>query len=230
MTRTVKVCRDVSRAGVLGLGPLPPSAGRIVGVEVSWNVDDSDGVEGDGARAFFLMIARALVDGARVTFLDEALEPPLPQAWEPRGADHVVELPLGSMQAWTRRLTGLLGFDETRGVLSTRRAERAARLFDSSYFHWWAQAQFALLSAPDAAPPPIDAEAVSGLLGDGWQDVVRSLGSSGVIGGMRPGTDGDLLGLFFLDPARGDAFLSALAREAELDGLTVTEVPSEAFP
>lgn len=225
MMRTVKVCRDVNRPGVLGLGPLPPSAGRMVGVEVSWNVDDAD-----GERAFFLLLARALVDGARVTFLDEALQPPLPQAWEARGADHVLELPLGPLQAWTRSLTSLLGFDETRGVLSTCRASRVARLFDSSYFHWWAQAQFALLSAPDAAPPPIDGESISALLGDGWQDVVRSLGSSGVIGGMRPGTDGDLLGLFFLDPADGDAFLGALAREAEADGLTLTEVPSEAFP
>lgn len=223
MVGTVKVCRDVRSARV-GLGASPKADGRVVAVEMG-------SFEGDAeADRFRLLLARALVAEARVTFLDDALEPPLPRTWEARGEDFVAELPLGSAQAWTRRLTGLLGFDETRGMVSTRRAKRAARLFDGTYFAWWAQAQIGLLSTPGSPPPPLDAHVLDALLSDGWVDAIAALGRSGVVGGLRPGVDGGVAGLFFLDPACADAFLADLAAAAKADDLAFAEVPSEAFP
>lgn len=220
----LRIARPLAHGRLLGLGPLPPPRGEMLGVEV--------GTDDDGAlfAGFPELLARALTRVARVTFLREPIAPPLPKTWEARGEDHVLELPLGAGRAWTRRLTERLGFAETRGLVSTRRPASAVALFESDYFWWNMQAQVVILSAPDAPPPPVSATLLDALFEDDWTVALGSIAEGGVVGGMRPGTDGVLAGIAALAPGFGDACLDAITREAEAANQPVRIVTNEDFP
>ena len=178
----------------------------------------------DGAvePAFVDLVLRALTSFARLTFPVEALAPPLHAAWEARGEDHARELPLVEGSAWTRHLATALGFAEMRGLLSTRRVHRARALFDDGTFAWSHGSQVVLLSAPEALPPEVDAEAFEALFGEAWAEA--ALGLAGVLGALRPGAGG--AACFALRSAEEEStLLAALAREAEEAGRAVELAP-----
>jgi hypothetical protein len=172
--RAIVVTND-ARSEHWGLGPLPPREGAFS--LIGWTFEAADGgVPGDVAHT----LARALVRCGRVTFPCSSV-PEVPiGAWHEHDGDQV------------RRL-GSPNRPSKLPLLSTIRGDRIL-LFDDPSYPWWFQGSFALLSRPAAALP--DFSGLPDVLFEAeWADALRSLKEAGVDSIIRPGVDGDVVGL-----------------------------------
>ena len=169
-------------------------------------------VDGGIPDAVAAMIARALTGVARITFLASTSEMAISSnVWSFMG------------ECFVRRVgkTGLAGriqsvFDPIlhKAVLvSTRCPKTAARLFDDGAFPWWLQGQVAILSKPEAAPPNLDLATLLSLMSDEWSTRTVDLSSAEIMGVLRPGVDGDVVGLLSLTSSFETTMLHALKSE-----------------
>ena len=220
---TFFICRE-PRGGHWQLGSLPPETGHMT--LIGWRrspVSPDAGVP----QTIATVLARALTAVARVTFPCSTVDSRATDDWSPVADD------LG--RALGRR--GLLGRVQeavTRApatilLLSTRRPEAVARLFDDARYPWWLQGQVGLLSAREAAPPDCDRLALTDLLGDDWASRIASLARSGVLGILRPGVDGDLAGLLSFAHAFEESVLIALEKEVRRSGGAWAVLTEDAF-
>lgn len=93
------------------------------------------------------------------------------------------------------------------------------QLFDDPGFPWHLKGQVAFLSAPSAEPPAIAMDALLGLADDDWAEQAEALRGSCVEGILRPGVDGDVVGVLSLTADFQDRLCEALEREARGAGL-----------
>ena len=184
--RAVIVCADAS-GPQWQLGPLPPGDGAFA--LIGWTFEDTDG----GVPSPVVQtIARALVKYGRVTFPCASVPVTEAGGWSAWHDDFTTTMQLAGRGARLRDL-----FRSRRvTLLSTLREESARRLFDDPFYQWWNQAQFALLSRPAERPPNILEEpAGSDLFDSRWLAAITDLKGRGVDAILRPGVDGDVLGV-----------------------------------
>jgi hypothetical protein len=185
--RAVIVCADAS-GPQWQLGPLPPADGAFA--LIGWTFEDTDG----GVPSPVVQtIARALVTYGRVTFPSASVPVTEARAWSAWHHDFTTTMQLTARGARVREL-----FRSRRvSLLSTSREESARRLFDDPFYQWWNQAQFALLSRPAERPPNILEEPALGsdLFDSRWSAAITDLKRRGVDAILRPGVDGDVMGV-----------------------------------
>lgn len=99
-------------------------------------------------------------------------------------------------------------------LISTRSEKIAACLFEDPGYPWCLQGQVAMLSEREAIPPQIDRQALRSLIHDDWARHAMQLRSCGITGVLRPGVDGDVVGIFSLTDEFMPTLLDALEREA----------------
>ncbi len=107
--------------------------------------------------------------------------------------------------------------------------DMAVQLFEDPYFQWWNASQFALISRPSEAPPPIASRLPAGLFEEDWADSLAALQTSGVEMILRSGVDGDVCGIAFRSRAIRDDFETLLCTAARGLGLAVLPVSQSAF-
>ena len=215
-TSALFVCRDPHGAH-WRLGPLPAAAGRVT--LIGWSTVPASPDAGV-PEAVASVLARALTAVARVTFPSS----------DPAGPQDGDSAPGQDRYGWAGRLGKALGWGAAGGApWSTRRPETARRLFDDAGYPWWLQGQVALLSAPDAPPPEIDAPGLLGLLADDWAVQAAALTVPDLRGVLRPGVDGDLAGLLSLGHDFEPVFLAALEAKARSSGFGWSLLTERAF-
>ena len=215
---SIFACRD-PRGAHWQLGSLPPGRGRAA--LIGWH-DPAAQHEGGVPPRIAAVIARALTSAARVTFPSSVIAPAATADWSPSDGDEVRVLPGRSVRG---RITARLrGLPSVVMLISTRQPASAMRLFDDPGFPWSLQGQLALLSRPDAPPPPIDERTLLALFGDD-----RASHTAGLEGILRPGVDGDVAGLWSLAESFEQTTLAALERETRAAGFDWAMVTEDVF-
>lgn len=205
------------------LGPLPPAKGRML--LIGWRLTPrpvDDGVPDDVGA----ILTRALTSIARVSF---------PVSEMTRGASK--EWSHGDVQLRSLGDGGLIehiksAFNHaptSTTLLSTRAAQAAARMFDDGGYPWHLQGQATVLSLRDAAPPDIDRQSLLSLIADDWAQQLAQLQCSGIVGGLRPGVDGDVAGVLSLSDGFTGDLLDALEHEARRAGFDWQRLPETDF-
>jgi hypothetical protein len=114
----------------------------------------------------------------------------------------------------------LLGRRPARLYLcSTRTPELALHLFTDPDFPWHLQGQIGILTMNRDQAPALSHDMLLSLLDGDWARHIDYLTSSGVIGLLRPGVDGDVAGLFSFTSDAHQEMMSALEHEARRAGL-----------
>jgi hypothetical protein len=75
-----------------------------------------------------------------------------------------------------------------------------------------------LLSEPEESPPDLDQSRLFSLFGGDWTALASLLESSGVLGVLRPGIDGDIAGLLSFSDEFEREVVAALERKARSAG------------
>ena len=220
----VIVCPDPGESyWQLGEPPAPPAGLTLIG----WR-EEPRPVDGGVPAVVAEIIAGALTNSMRVTFLHADLQSPLDATdWQSAAApgEFVRALPRGRLAA--RIMARLKRQPEAFLLCCTRDRNTAVRLFDSP--DWCLQGQVALLSSAESRPPNLDFEVVAALLGDGWARQVSELHSEGVCGALRPGVDGDVAGLLTVTPGLHEALLTYLERATRAAGWNWQVLPETQF-
>jgi hypothetical protein len=224
VTRTsIFACRD-ARGPHWQLGPLPPAEGRFTLIGWSQPAEQRDaGVPEEVAH----VLARALTSVARVTFPCSFVNTLATSVWSPLDDDLIRVLTGKGFGG--RIVARLRGTPPDTTLMSTRRPEKATRLFDDAGFPWWLEGQLVLLSGPDAPPPDIDEETLLALFGEEWTKHAASLDAVGVEGIVRPGVDGDVAGLLSIADAFEQVVLAALESETRRAGFDWEVLPEKVF-
>lgn len=221
MTADLIVCRDATGAH-WGLGSASPDRPLVL---IGWRVRPEP-VDAGMPAAVADILSRAMCATGWAGF-PASTRSDLGGLAPPGDDDTRIASVPGSGGRW-RRLLGD-GTDFARQV-STRRPDHARTLFDDPGHPWWLGAQAASLSDPDRPPPTLDAATWRALLGPGWRSVVPALSVLGpVLGVLRAGVDGDVLGLCGAAPAFEDAFLGRVRGEAHAAGASYREVAHAEF-
>lgn len=227
MTGTIRVCADPTGAH-WQLGELPARSGRLILIGWHHAIDSAEAIV---PPPLVRALASAMTNIARVTFLSSercAEQQRSARAeWSHVDGDDVRRIPPDGLGDWAR--AKLAGAPTTIVQVSTVRAHVAERFFDDSRYPLWLQMQLALLSAPDSSPPTLDRTALLALMGENWTSPTPSLTAEGVLGILRPGVDGDMLGFLSLDAAFGTAFVHALEAGARSVGFDWTNVDEADF-
>jgi hypothetical protein len=194
------------------LGPLPPAKGRIL--LIGWRLTPrpvDDGVPDDVGA----ILTRAFTSIARVSFPVSEMTGAASKEW----SDGDVQLrSLGDGGLIEHIKSALNRAPTSTTLLSTRAAQAAARMFDGGGYPWHLQGQAAVLSLRDAAPPDIDRQSLLSLIADDWAQQLVQLRCAGIVGGLRPGVDGEVVGVLSLNDGLTGALPDALEHEARRAG------------
>jgi hypothetical protein len=99
-------------------------------------------------------------------------------------------------------------------LISTENPDRSLSLFDDPAFPWWQQGQLVLLSEKGIAPPTTDRDAVVAVFGADWSNAADELIDHGFLAVIRPGVDGDVMGIRLAEDVFEARLLEALASAA----------------
>lgn len=183
MTTELLICAEpTDNRWALGRLPVSDTTTLLVG----WRTE-APAIDGGIPKLAARVIAQAMTDTAWVTF------PTTAQTFPPGQEDPRLRTVRGSDAKLFLRAV----FDNRPTAIttvSTRRPEIAVSLFDDAGFPWWLGAQTALLFDPDTLPPTLDFDTWLTLLSDQWAVTASSVMSSGLLGAIRAGVDGDVLG------------------------------------
>jgi hypothetical protein len=146
--------------------------------------------------------------------------------WTDAGGDQIRRRPVSLAD---RALAALTGRTAAMMLLSARTRERMRLMFDDPLYPWDAQATAAVLSPKLAPPPDLAASDWRRLLTETWAGSSTALVAAGVAAAVRPGVDGDLLGLWSLDPAFARDLREALRQEAQQRGFAWVETDEAQF-
>jgi hypothetical protein len=217
---TILACVDPVNAH-WQLGPLPPAEGRLllIGWSMPVHAVDSGVPEVVGA-----ILARALTSIARVSFPVSEHDQVASREWGEPSVDDVRILSSGGL--FERADAALKGEPAIVKLVSTCEARTALRIFEDSAYPWRLQGQVAVLSSLNSGPPDIDRKALLSLISDHWAEQCVQLRFRGIDAVIRPGVDGDILGVLSLTDEFTSRFLEAVereAREAKFDWFLLTE-------
>jgi hypothetical protein len=175
-------------------------------------------------------LARAFVRFGRVTFPCSTLKLTDNRDWHEFNGDYVANPKLGTTGHWADALTGLFR-PAALPLLSTNREASVYALFDDPFYQWWNASQFALLSQPPESPPDLASESFSpsDLLGDQWAKTLAGFTRGGVKAILRPGVDGDVIGLLCSSPEFRDEIEAKIQMAANECGLGFRLLPEAAF-
>lgn len=180
---------------------------------LSWSLNAGD-IEGGPPSDVIQVLTQALVQSHRVSFL--VTEDSLPSIAQATGATTVQSLAsrgiVSFLSAWWNAEPAHWHW------LSTRDAAVAATLFDQNFI-WTLQAQVVLLSAVDAAAPVLTLELTQALWRGGSPEAVAELVAAGVQVVIRPGVDGDAVGMVGLRAGAEYAWVSAIETQCRNLGL-----------
>lgn len=194
------------------LGPLPPRQGRLE--LLGWQCVD-DAQEGGVPQPVRQLLARVWVGMARLEYLFH---------------DHP------GRSTWARLMPQVW-----RGPVSPRWANstdpsQAQVLFHDSGCQWTLQGQALLLSEAQSPRPKLEAVPLDVLLSDDWWQLAPPLRAAGVEAVVRPGVDGAVAGLWWLEAERGreptglhQRWRQALAREVADGSASLSVVCEEEF-
>jgi hypothetical protein len=197
-TTTLYLCRDpVGAHWQLGAVPRLPYRVALIG----W-VQQPPAVDGGVPDQIAALLAETLTAVGSVSFFCRKGNTMVAEA------SHVQTLTSPTLSGWlTARLQG---FPRGASLLTTRSPEAAYQLFWTHGFSWVLQGQIALLFKPGTEPPRLTVQSAQLLLSEHWADHVAALGSSGAIGALRPGVDGDVAAFLALTEEIAVAFRNTL--------------------
>lgn len=227
MNGSIHVCDDPVAAH-WQLGKLPARSGRLILVGWHHAIDPAEAIV---PPSLVRAMASAMTSVARVTFFSSehsAEQQRLARSeWSHVEGDDVRAIPADGWRDRARAMLG--GMPATIVQLSTVRAHVAERFFDDADYPLWLRAQVALLSAPASPPPVVDRKTLLALIDEDWTGRAGLLADQGVLGILRPGVDGDMLGFLSLDDAFGAAFVEAMAVAIQSAGFDWTNVGEADF-
>jgi hypothetical protein len=174
----------------------------------------SEPIDGGMPKEVGVVFAKALVSVARVGFPISKVPMGALETWSNRNEDQVRFLCASNL---IERIEAMLkNVPPNVSFLSTRHQETVVKSFEDSFYSWCLQGQVILLSKPEDPPPNIDRRTLLSLIGINWikqADILSSIGISGI---LRPGVDGDVIGILFLSNHFKQILLEALAHQARL--------------
>jgi hypothetical protein len=109
----------------------------------------------------------------------------------------------------------------------TDKPEVIKQMFDTSYMNWSHEGQFAIMYKTKSAPT-VSRDALLGAVKQS-EFGANSLKSSGAIGALIPGADGDFAQLVFYAQADRDAFLQALEEACKSKNLGFEKISGQQF-
>jgi hypothetical protein len=200
-TKVILLCKD-ARESKWQLQP--HLSGRLA--LVGWRLAQKQ-LEGGVPDEVASLLARALTAVALVTF---------PSSSEPTSAGETINRLLEPART-RERLKSVLSREPSRIFLvSTRRPEVAKSLFEDPVFPWWLQGQAVVLTPPDGPAPNLDRESILSMINEAaWPSrAAASIGGFSAL--IRPGVDGDVVGVAasteVLEPALCDSIQGEAAR------------------
>ncbi len=199
------------------LGPLSPQRGHVA--LLGWRLDPPHADAGVHAP-IDRILADTLTACGRVTFLW-----PLDETGSAKDDDIVYCTDPAT--GLSRLGAQLAGQHDRLGLMATRNADTAARMFDLAGFDWTRQGQLALLSIAEALPPVLDRTTILDLLSDGWLQRCAEFEGGPVRAVLRPGIDGDVAGLFCADSRVESRLLKALADSCRIAGASWSEAEDD---
>ncbi|MDR1008574.1 MAG: hypothetical protein LBL65_08480 [Campylobacteraceae bacterium] len=207
--KAILVCLNPTNA-FWQLGTLSQTKGEVI--LLGWK-QSSDLIDSGIPKEVGVVLANALASVAKVSF-------------------PVSEIPADTLeyQAHFLHVNSLferiatIRVPSTISLLSTYCPKTVLKSFDDPFYSWGSQGQVILLSKPDA--PPLERKTLLSLIGDNWLKQASNLDKIGVEGILRPGVDGDVIGILFLSDNLKRILLEALEYQAglaEFDWLLLDE-------
>jgi hypothetical protein len=114
-------------------------------------------------------------------------------------------------------------------LVSTRRAGLAASAFDASFFSWVMQGQAILISPPDRKPPELEWSQMMSITGGESSAFEAALSAWGANALIRPGVDGDVVGLLAADEVVKERALACLRDAASSHGFGLQVLTESEF-
>jgi hypothetical protein len=225
--RALVVCRDPS-SRLWQLGALPAEEGSVV--LIGWK-GGSPTFDGEDLHPCALAVVTALTQIARVTFPCSAFGTPRGGGWVPIDSRSVEIGVVERHSIVSSSVWSLLGRRSRITLASTRDDEFVSWMFDDAEYAWELQGQFAVLSGAADGPPAIlsDFERLDCLFGDEWTKTSRALVPAGAAGVMRPGVDGDLIGVLSSTPQFEALLVESLCNAAVAAGRECAMVSETTF-
>lgn len=215
----IYICNDaIGKHWQLGqFSPIRKGSVSLLGWESPTETKDA-GVPKEVATIF----SRALASVACVTFLSTG------NGVQLESGEQLVRLGRGSF--WELFFSFVVGRSNNfLPLLSTRNPLKVFDLFKNEDFPWWQQGQIALLSSIDMPVPKVDRKFFLSLLGEHWIKQVESPRIRNLDAVMRPGVDGDIAGIIWLEMERQKSFFAALEYEANVIGYKCIVLDEDAF-
>jgi len=154
------------------------------------------------------VICKWLVEDATVTFLTSEIDVHDPEV---TGTVH--------QSGFLSRFTG-----RPLAVVTTRQPEKLHMAFDDAKASWSLKGQVLLGAAPGDSPPILDATSIADLFGNRWFDEIEGLRWI-----VRPGVDGDVLGVWTKSPQVSVALFAILFRQCSDAGIAWLELGEAQF-
>jgi hypothetical protein len=114
-------------------------------------------------------------------------------------------------------------------LVSTRRPGLAASAFDASFFSWVMQGQAILISPHGRTPPEIEWSQMMSITGGESSALEAALSAWGANAVIRPGVDGDVVGLLAADEVVKERALACLRDAASSHGFGLRVLPENEF-
>lgn len=203
------------------LGALPPAQGHLL--LIGWRLPSS-AVDSGVPEVVGAILAHAFTSIARVTFPVSDDQQSAPQAWPDHGDDAVIFLRSDGL--YQRAQAAFKGEPAIVKLISTCEPMTVVRMFEDPGYPWRLQGQVAVLSPRDSQVPDIDRNAVLSLISEQWIEHCAQLRGRGIEGVIRPGVDGDILGVYSLNDEFTRNLLEALehaVRQAKFDWFCLPE-------
>ena len=172
---------------------------------------------------------QGLTGTGRLTFPVSTFEKEARGDWTPVGVggDQVVRLAPAS-GSFRRLLTSAWHGRSGIVLLSTDDATSARRMFDDASFSWDMQTQFALISPRDQEPPAVPSyEVATQLFEPTWAGALSHL--AGVDAILRPGVDGDLVGILSRTESIEAGIVGAVMQAASASSLGFALIGEDEF-
>lgn len=206
------------------LGKLPPDEGTML--LIGWRLFPFP-VDGGVPQPVASILAAAVSSAAKVSFPSVDLA-----GYNQRYKNVLPETTITLLEnnGMTEGIKFLLnGAPRTISLLTTTDAATLTHMFNDSAFAWHMQGQIALLCPADGNVPVLSREELLSLIGDEWVRHTAELRQRGIIGAIRPGVDGDVLGVHALDEQFAATLMKALEYEAHRAGIEWRVVTEDVF-
>lgn len=195
------------------LGLLPPRQGTL---ELLGWARREPHLEGSVPQSVQQLLARMWVGMARLDYLSQAGRQP---------------------QGWAWVIPSALRGSTSPQWRNTSDASQAAQVvFQDSGCAWCRQGQALLLSEAHGPRPRLEAVPLDVLMSDDWWQLAPPLRAAGVEAVVRPGVDGAVAGLWWLEAERGreptglqQRWQQALAREVAAGAASLSRVSEDEF-